>query len=976
MKGDFSRITFNPDKHYLGAFMQQGRVMLDADWNEQQAITRHSHESAVAAAIGSRGVPNEGGGFAISLASDHQDLNISQGILFADGIQVENNEEEPVPLSNQPYLKLRSDALAGFTAPPQSGRFLVYLEAWERHVTSLEDAEIRESALGGIDTTTRTQLVWQVKLSPSPIGNISCEGVPANWQADSGLTPGKLSVQTIDKGDTSKPCILPPVAGYRGLDNLLYRVEIHHSGTGDGGNGGKQATLKWSRDNGSVVTAVSVSGQVLSARDLGRDALRGFAVGQWVEIIDQRMELVDHHGHLLLIEAIDSATREITIADSTPMPDVDSNTVVRLRRWDNSGAAASLTGIPLTTDAIALENDIEIQFSAGDYQSGDYWLITARTAINNETGIIEWPQDVDGSPLELLPEGVSRHYCPLALVDYNHVSGLYSLPESHDCRPRFPALTAIRAEDVSFDNTACKSHNRLEQANNIQQALNILCAEQLNTCSYIVSPESDLNAVVEQINSSTVRHASICFQAGEYHLQGQLAIGGESNHKGSIIISGFGDGTHLIAESSETFFRFENCASVTVKEVFVESRHVGSTSTDRNLKGVLTFVDCDNVFVEDTRIVCGSGPVQAATGITATRTSATTGRKSSVHIRRCQLNIGIEQAGILVFNAERINIEDNQIDSVSSQPSNTLQTLLNNKEFRAIARRALVSHAQYGGKKPDDADNVETIRYLGDRRRVYFRTSAELVGQWQEIIDFYGAPATHREMRESLMAVADRILMRNFDASRFRRIAAWRSRLSSAYRPAAAQGIVLAGSTSQGEIRVTDNTITGVLQGVTLGYSRGGTNHRTIRFSNAQIAGNHIRLLITPITSRHPEGIFSGNFSESLVIENNTISAGISMKRFHNNAHTEGIKVYGDLGPMFIVRHNHVTRVDSAIRVVPLNSSLRIAHRWLVADNLAAGFKSHLTLPENNSVDHIGNEPGGTSYTDLMNRIERLENSG
>ena len=38
MKGDFSRITFDPKKHYSRVLMQQGRVQLDADWNEQAAI--------------------------------------------------------------------------------------------------------------------------------------------------------------------------------------------------------------------------------------------------------------------------------------------------------------------------------------------------------------------------------------------------------------------------------------------------------------------------------------------------------------------------------------------------------------------------------------------------------------------------------------------------------------------------------------------------------------------------------------------------------------------------------------------------------------------------------------------------------------------------------------------------------------------------------------------------------------------------
>ncbi|HEX5976682.1 MAG TPA: DUF6519 domain-containing protein, partial [Nitrososphaeraceae archaeon] len=34
MRGDFSRFADDSFKRYLAAFMQQGRVQLDADWNE------------------------------------------------------------------------------------------------------------------------------------------------------------------------------------------------------------------------------------------------------------------------------------------------------------------------------------------------------------------------------------------------------------------------------------------------------------------------------------------------------------------------------------------------------------------------------------------------------------------------------------------------------------------------------------------------------------------------------------------------------------------------------------------------------------------------------------------------------------------------------------------------------------------------------------------------------------------------------
>ena len=35
---DISRFLFQPQKGYSGVRMQQGRVMLDSDWNEREGI--------------------------------------------------------------------------------------------------------------------------------------------------------------------------------------------------------------------------------------------------------------------------------------------------------------------------------------------------------------------------------------------------------------------------------------------------------------------------------------------------------------------------------------------------------------------------------------------------------------------------------------------------------------------------------------------------------------------------------------------------------------------------------------------------------------------------------------------------------------------------------------------------------------------------------------------------------------------------
>ena len=65
MKGDFSRDTFDPSKHYQQVLMQQGRAQLDADWNEEAAVGLHRDETTTADVIGKCGGPADGAAFGV-----------------------------------------------------------------------------------------------------------------------------------------------------------------------------------------------------------------------------------------------------------------------------------------------------------------------------------------------------------------------------------------------------------------------------------------------------------------------------------------------------------------------------------------------------------------------------------------------------------------------------------------------------------------------------------------------------------------------------------------------------------------------------------------------------------------------------------------------------------------------------------------------------------------------------------------------
>jgi len=198
MKGDFTRDTFDPARHYSGVLLQQGRVQLDADANEQSAILLHYLRTLTRDIVGPHAGPVNECGFEIITEQNSNRLDsivdearrkylqaeigngnfvIGPGRYYVDGILVEN--EQAILYSEQPgYPFAGSSSPEGLTAGMAA---LVYLDVWERHITFLEDDHIREAALGGRDTCTRAQVVWQVKVLADPDdeaqGAFGCDAV-------------------------------------------------------------------------------------------------------------------------------------------------------------------------------------------------------------------------------------------------------------------------------------------------------------------------------------------------------------------------------------------------------------------------------------------------------------------------------------------------------------------------------------------------------------------------------------------------------------------------------------------------------------------------------------------------------------------------------------------------------------------------------------------------------------------------------
>jgi hypothetical protein len=443
MKGDFTRITFDPRSHYSRVLMQQGRVQLDADFNELNAILLHRLETLANDLIGPHGGPAvwdwganayvAGGGFDIvPVDGEKRSFAIRPGRYYVDGVLCEQDAHDPtgnlldLPYDQQPnYPLLEDDPLVNANS---AINFLVYLDVWERHLTyqEMEDDQgavisIRESALFGPDTATRAQVVWQVRVEKTDRDR---DEILRGWQ-DWVTTRQpeqrgwlKARARRPEGPGLDSPCITPPEASYRGAENQLYRVEIHR-----GGNA-QTATFKWSRENGSVIFPVeTASGNVVTLKTLGRDPRFGLHPHDWVEIVDDAYTLNNLAEPLIQVESVDYDANRVTLKNALPAAlQGASDRHPILRRWDqceSERVRPNENGITLKegngeSDWFELEDGVQVQFQKVDgtkYRSGDYWVIPARTA----TGDVEWP-GVALNPQPLPPRGIQHHYAPLRLI--------------------------------------------------------------------------------------------------------------------------------------------------------------------------------------------------------------------------------------------------------------------------------------------------------------------------------------------------------------------------------------------------------------------------------------------------------------------------------------------------------------------------------------------------------------------------------
>ncbi|MEF8788369.1 MAG: DUF6519 domain-containing protein, partial [Planctomycetota bacterium] len=334
------------------------------------------------------------------------------------------------------------------------------------------------------------------------VDDIACDDFCENWIPAGTASTGRMAAQSRPDEEAASLCEVPAAGGYRGIENRLYRVEIHEGGTAG------EATFKWSRDNGTVVfpvqdvatqTAGGDTHSTLKLSRLGRDRVMTIHPGDWVEVIGDETELAGRPGTLARVvpDGVDEAEQTITVAGD--VSDHTDEAHLKVRRWDHvqTGEIALQDGaVELQEEQwLPLEKGVQVRFqSSGSYRTGDYWLVPARTALDD----VLWPATDAGDPAYLSRHGIQHYYCPLAIVERRMETTEDGNEELvwnplRDCRHLFPPLTRLRR----------------------------------GSCCYIVEPGEDVRQAVNTVIAAG--GGCVCLCRGLHRVEGPLEMASAEN---------------------------------------------------------------------------------------------------------------------------------------------------------------------------------------------------------------------------------------------------------------------------------------------------------------------------------------------------------------------------------------------------------------------------------------------------------------
>jgi hypothetical protein len=495
MKTQISRESFKSDKRYSGVYLQQGRMITDADWNEATEISHHRLDDALADIV-IAGVPRQNGMRVDAVAG--QPLRLRRGRVYAGGVGalVTSTLADPI----QPFLLSQQTdfPLPDSVTPPATG-YRLYVDVWDRAVTSLEDpSQLRDPAFHGADTASRTQTMAQLKWC-----NVNVDPEDPDVNPRIGNARATLTLRSQLTGlDPCDPCArdvaVPPRIG-----NYLFRLEVHS--VEGGPKNPTRIVLKWSTENGAEQHAVTTEPADFKGSDwvyefftprterhLGNHLTGGITplAGQLVEgfpaAAPTGFTFVRRWDGYAILHRVGN----VWSIDDGRERGVDLSTGSAADADGHAGFAANAFGAQLSTMTVDLTVSNAISFVAGDY-----WVAPVRESIHTPGSIV-----LDDAP----PTGILHSYLLLATIDGN---GLKVPPDTNrQQRLDFPSLTTLAARDVDYT-TNCGSGLFDATHDTVQKALDRVCGINATHVAFTKPCDTSIFRNVDPVAINTVAKA-------------------------------------------------------------------------------------------------------------------------------------------------------------------------------------------------------------------------------------------------------------------------------------------------------------------------------------------------------------------------------------------------------------------------------------------------------------------------------------
>jgi hypothetical protein len=475
MGSDRARISYNPGQLYRSVVMQQGRVTLEADWNEAQTIAGEQLRRETLDIVGPAGTWRNDNGYAISLIPASGGNPPSYDFTIASGSMYVGGERAYLPAtinySAQPegdWMDFAQDPdwVALYTSNPGFNEY-VYLLLREQEVSAVEDSDLKDIALGGPDTAQRTRLIQHIvrhKTTGTDCPS-AMKDVQANWWNPSGYqlnqadmrveSFGRLQVGFVNTVTTS-PCNPAAQGGYLGADNQLIRVQISDSSASD-------LSFVWGYDDASFLYEVSIvspgsltTPTTLKLNTAPVDAEHIPQSGQAVELLLPAAQLSNgqyvaaQSGQIFVLgaAAFTPGANTLTLPPGintslfgtgpggTPNPPQ-----LYLRVWQGQSSFTPGAAQTLSNTATGVNTGLNVTLttaqSGESFRVGDYWMFAVRPPSPD----IIYPERYTAAPQP--PDGPREWICPLAVIQWTE-----NPPVATPCTNTFLNLVQLSNEST------------------------------------------------------------------------------------------------------------------------------------------------------------------------------------------------------------------------------------------------------------------------------------------------------------------------------------------------------------------------------------------------------------------------------------------------------------------------------------------------------------------------------------------------